>query len=513
MKYILLLLLGVHLISCTLKQPEAIEQKPNILYIMADDHAYQAISAFGYGLIQTPNIDRLAMEGVLFENSFVTNSICAPSRAVLLTGKHSHLNGVLDNNLPFDGAQQTFPKLLRQAGYETVMIGKWHLKTIPTGFDYFRILRDQGEYYNPFFIGDGDTTQISGYVTDITTDLALDWLKSRSGDKPFCMLLHHKAPHRNWMPNLKYLSLYDDHDLPVPETYFDDYETRSAAAREQKMEVARDMMDAWDLKIKPEDPDVNNWEEKGYAWHYGKLMTDEQRAVWDAHYDPLNEIYKNSDMTDRERAIWKYQRYIKDYLRCIASVDENVGRVLDAFDEMGLAENTLVVYTSDQGFYLGEHGWFDKRFMYKESFRTPLLMRYPGMIKDGKVVTQLVQNLDFAPTFLDLAGVQVPEDMQGLSLIPLLKEENPGDLRKSIYYHYYEYPGAHMVKRHYGIRNDRYKLIHFYYDIDAWELYDMKNDPNELNNLIEDPDYGDLIHSLKDDLKQLQVQYKDTINN
>jgi len=513
MKYIAFLLIGLSISGCTKKQQEAIDQKPNILFIMSDDHAYQAISAFGYDLIRTPNIDRLAKEGVLFENSFVTNSICAPSRAVLLTGKHNHLNGVLDNGLPFDGSQQTFPKLLQKVGYETAIIGKWHLKTTPTGFDYFKILRDQGEYYNPFFIGDGDTTQINGYVTDITTDLAIDWLKSRSNGRPFCMLLHHKAPHRNWMPNLKHLSLYDGVDLPVPETYFDNYQTRSAAAREQEMEVARDMMDAWDLKIKPEDPDINNWEERGYAWHYGRLMTDEQRAVWDAHYDPLNEVYKNSDMTEQEKAIWKYQRYIKDYLRCIASVDENVGRVLDVLDELGLSENTLVVYTSDQGFYLGEHGWFDKRFMYEESFRMPLLMRYPGKNEGGRTLTQLVQNLDFAPTFLDLAGVPVPEDMQGLSLVPLLKDENPSDLRKSIYYHYYEFPGAHMVKRHYGIRNDRYKLIHFYYDIDAWELYDLKDDPNELNNLIDNPDYKDLIRALKIELKQLQVQYKDTISN
>jgi arylsulfatase A-like enzyme len=499
--------------ACTPKQAEQENAKPpNILYIMSDDHAYQAISAFGYDLIRTPNIDRLSKEGILFENSFVTNSICAPSRAVLLTGKHSHLNGVLDNLLPFDGSQQTFPKLLQKAGYETAMIGKWHLKTTPTGFDYFEILRGQGEYYNPFFIGEKDTTQIEGYVTDITTDLAIEWLKSRENKKPFCLLLHHKAPHRNWMPNLKHLSLYDGEDLPVPDTYFDDYNTRSAAAREQEMEIARDMRDAWDLKVKPEDPDVDKWEDKGYAWHYGKLMTDEQRTTWDAHYDPLNEEYKDGDMTEEEKAIWKYQRYIKDYLRCIASVDENVGRVLDVLDELNLSENTLIVYTSDQGFYLGEHGWFDKRFMYKESFRMPLLMRYPDLTEGGKTVTQLVQNLDFAPTFLELAGVAIPEDMQGLSLVPLMKEENPEDLRNSIYYHYYEYPGAHMVKRHYGIRNDRFKLIHFYHDIDAWELYDLKNDPNEVNNLIDNPGYEDMIQSLKEELKQLQVQYKDSIS-
>jgi arylsulfatase A-like enzyme len=513
MRYLLILIVGFMAFSCSNKELKVEKQRPNILFIMSDDHAYQAISAFGHGLIETPNIDRLAKEGILFENSFVTNSICAPSRAVLLTGKHSHLNGVLDNNLPFDGSQQTFPKLLQKAGYETAVIGKWHLKTTPTGFDYFNILKGQGEYYNPFFIRENDTTQITGYVTDITTDIALDWLRSRSDDGPFCLLLHHKAPHRNWMPNSKHLSMFDGEDLPVPITYFDDYKTRSAAAREQEMEIDGHMRDAWDLKIKPKDPDVNNWKDKGYAWHYGKLMNDEQKAIWDAHYEPLNEVYVSGNMSDKEKAIWKYQRYIKDYLRCIASVDENVGRVLDALDELNLSDNTLVIYTSDQGFYLGEHGWFDKRFMYEESFRTPLLMRYPEMITEGKTDTQLVQNLDFAPTFLDLAGLAIPEDMQGISLLPILKDDNPADLRSSIYYHYFEYPGAHSVKRHYGIRNDQYKLIHFYNDIDAWELYNLKDDPNELDNLIDNPDYEGMIQSLKEELKQLQVQYKDTIPN
>jgi arylsulfatase A-like enzyme len=508
------LLIGLLVFGCTNKAVETVQKRPNIVFIMSDDHAYQAISAFGHGLIQTPGIDRLAKEGVLFENSFVTNSICAPSRAVLLTGKHSHLNGVLDNLLPFDGTQQTFPKLLQKAGYETAMVGKWHLKSTPTGFDYFNILKGQGEYYNPFFIRENDTVQIEGYVTDITTDIAIDWLKSRNGDKsPFCLLLHHKAPHRNWMPNLKHLPLFDDEDLPVPDNYFDDYKTRSTAAVEQAMEVARDMRDQWDLKVLPDDPNVDNWTDRLYAWHYGKLLTDEQKSVWDAFYNPRNEIYTNGTMSEKETAIWKYQRYIKDYLRCIASVDENVGRVLDVLDEMNLSENTLVVYTSDQGFYLGEHGWFDKRFMYEESFRMPLLIRMPGMTDGGKIVTQLVQNLDFAPTFLDLAGVEIPEDMQGLSLLPLLKEEYPGDLRESLYYHYYEYPGAHSVKRHYGIRNDQYKLIHFYHDIDAWELYDLKSDPSEMNNLIEDPGYKELILSLKAELKELQIQYQDTISN
>lgn len=513
MKYYAIIFIGLTFFSCSKKTLNKDELKPNILFIMSDDHAYQAISAYGYNLIQTPNIDRLAKEGLLFQNSYVTNSICSPSRAVLLTGKHSHLNGVRDNYTPFDGSQQTFPKLLQKEGYETAIIGKWHLHSEPTGFDYYHIVNGQGEYYNPFFIRQGDTTQIEGYVTDITTDLAIDWLKSRPDDKPFCLLLHHKAPHRNWMPNLKHLSMYKNEDLPVPETFFDDYATRSAAAREQEMEVVRDMREAWDLKIKPEDPDVNNWEDKGYARHYGKLMTDDQRAVWDAHYDPLNEAYKNSDFTAEERAIWKYQRYIKDYLRCIASVDENVGRILDVLDDLSLSDNTVVVYTSDQGFYLGEHGWFDKRFMYKESFRMPLLMRYPNGMSKGRTVTELVQNLDFAPTFLELAGIPIPEDMQGLSLIPLFGQSPPSEFRKSIYYHYYEFPAEHMVKRHYGIQDKQYKLIHFYNDIDAWELYDLLTDPDEVHNLINEPDYADLIGHMKIELKQLQIHYKDTIDN
>lgn len=483
--------------------------RPNILFIMSDDHAYQAISSYTDNLIQTPNIDRIASEGMIFQKAFVTNSICAPSRAVLLTGKHSYANGVLDNALPFDGSQDTFIKHLSEAGYETAIIGKWHLKSRPEGFSYYNILRDQGEYYNPFFISGEDTTQLDGYVTDLTTDLALTWLRDRNDEKPFCLLLHHKAPHRNWMPNLKHLDLFTDRDFPVPDTYFDDYSTRSAAAHEQEMEIATDMMDAWDFKIKPGDPDPDNWTEKGYAWHYGKLMTDAQKKIWDAHYDPLNEAYKNANMNDRQRAIWKYQRYIKDYLRCIVSVDENVGRVLDELDVLGLSDNTLVVYTSDQGFYLGEHGWFDKRFMYEESLRTPLLMRFPGRIEPGTANENLVQNLDFAATFLDVAGIEAGFG-QGRSLVPLFSQNHLSGWRDYIYYHYFEYPGAHMVKRHYGIRTDQYKLIHFYNDIDAWEFYDLEKDPSELNNVIEDPAYQDIIQSLRETIEQDTYYQEDT---
>jgi arylsulfatase A-like enzyme len=485
-----------------------VPEKPNIVFIMSDDHAYQAISAYRDHLIETPHIDRIASEGMLFSNAFVTNSICAPSRAVMLTGKHSYANGVLDNALPFDGSQDTFIKQLGKAGYSTAIIGKWHLKSRPEGFTYFNILRDQGEYYNPFFISGKDTVQMEGYVTDLTTDIALSWLRDLNQDQPFCLLLHHKAPHRNWMPNLKHLKLFSDRDLPVPDNFFDDYSTRSAAAREQEMEVATDLRDDWDLKIKPEDPDPSNWEDRGYAWHYGKLMTDEQRKVWDTHYDPLNDQYKKADMTERERALWKYQRYIKDYLRCIVSVDENVGRVLDELDALGVSDNTLVVYTSDQGFYLGEHGWFDKRFMYEESLRTPLLLRFPGRINPGTVNENLVQNLDFAATFLDVTGTSEGFG-QGRSLVPLFGEKNLPGWRDHIYYHYYEFPGAHSVKRHYGIRTSRYKLIHFYNDADAWEFYDLENDPREMNNSIDSPEYAVTIDSLRQKLENNEFYQED----
>ncbi|MBR9998713.1 MAG: sulfatase [Cyclobacteriaceae bacterium] len=505
----LLLLPALIFLTCCAAYNDDVPEKPNIVFIMSDDHAYQAISAYSDHLIKTPNIDRLANEGILFKNAFVTNSICAPSRAVLLTGKHSYANGVFDNALPFDGAQDTFIKRLGEAGYETAVIGKWHLKSRPAGFSHYQILRDQGEYYNPFFITEEDTVQMKGYVTDLTTDIALSWLRMRVGEKPFCLLLHHKAPHRNWMPNLQHLALFNDRDLPVPDNYFDDYISRSAAAREQEMEIAADMTDAWDLKIRPDDPDPENWDERGYAWHYGKLMTGEQKKVWDAHYDPLNESYLKAEMTDKERALWKYQRYIKDYLRCIVSVDDNVGRVLDELDVLGLSENTLVVYTSDQGFYLGEHGWFDKRFMYEESLRTPLLMRFPGRIEPGMVNENLVQNLDFAATFIDITGVDEGYG-HGSSLMPLFNDSKVKDWREYVYYHYYEYPGAHSVKRHYGLRTDRYKLIHFYNDIDAWEFYDLEEDPGEMKNSIGSPRYRVIIDSLQQLLENDKFYQEDT---
>jgi arylsulfatase A-like enzyme len=484
------------------------ENPPNIIFIMSDDHAAQAISAYGSKINKTPNIDRIANEGIRFDNCFCTNGICAPSRAVILTGKHSHLNGIIDNRKEFDGSQQTFPKLLQQAGYQTAMIGKWHLKSDPTGFDYWNVLPGQGNYYNPAFKEMGEQKKYTGYVTDIITNLSLDWLKGRDQNKPFCLMYQHKAPHRSWMPGPDHLTMYDDVTIPEPETLFDDYSTRSRAAIEQEMTISEHMFPAFDLKITP--PQNTTEQDEGLWNQRYNRFTDEQRKAWDKVYGPKNEEFRKANLKGKDLIKWKYQRYIKDYLRCIASVDDNIGRVLDYLDENNLADNTVVVYTSDQGFYLGEHGWFDKRFMYEESLRMPLLMRYPKKTKAGSVNTDIVQNLDFAPTFLDCAGVQVPEEMQGKSFRQQLVGKTQSDWRQSAYYHYYEYPAWHMVKRHYGIRTQRYKLMHFYYDIDAWELYDLEKDPNEINNIYENPEYSEIIKELKEELEKLRQYYKDT---
>jgi len=444
------------------------KKKPNIIFIMTDDHASHALSCYGSKINTTPNLDRIAKEGMRFNHCFCTNSICAPSRAVILTGKYSHLNGVIDNGVRFDGSQLTFPKVLQKAGYETAMIGKWHLKSDPTGFDYWNVLPGQGAYHNPVMIEMGQRKKYTGYVSDIITDHCLKWLRERQGDRPFCLMYHHKAPHRRWEPAERYAKLYEDVDIPLPETFNDDYRTRAAAAVAAEMTIERHLTRR-DVKGDP----------------------------------PKN-------LTGQALKKWKYQRYIKDYLRCVASVDDNVGRLLDYLDAAGLAANTVVIYTSDQGFYLGDHSWFDKRFMYEESLRMPLLVRYPKEIKPGSVNDDIVLNLDFAPTFLDFAGAAKPAEMQGRSIRRLLQGNPPKEWRTSMYYHYYEYPGAHMVKRHYGVRTRRYKLIHFYYDIDAWELYDLRNDPNELNNVYGDPAYADTVKQLEAELERLRKQYGDS---
>ena len=487
--------------------------KPNIIFIMSDDHAYQAISAYDKTLIQTPNIDRIANEGILFTNASVTNSICAPSRAVILTGKHSHINGKIDNLSHFDTTNVTFPQLLQKAGYQTAMFGKLHFGNNPKGFDEFKILPGQGDYYNPKFITQKGDTIIDGYVTDITTDLTLDWMKNRRDPKkPFMLMYLHKAPHRAWLPKEKYYKEFTKKTFPLPETLFDDYSTRGTAAKTAEMGILKHMSLANDTKVYPEimeELGIKDWNDLGSP--IGR-MNAEQRAQWDAVYGPINEDFKKRypTMNDSTLTVWKYQRYLQDYLGTIASVDENVGRVLDYLDEEKLADNTIVIYTSDQGFYLGEHGWFDKRFMYNESFKTPLLIKWPNKIKAGITEDEMVQNLDFAQTFLEVAGVTAPEDMQGKSLVPLLTGKKEAWDRDAVYYHYYEYPAEHAVKRHYGIATKDYKIIHFYYDVNEWELYDRKKDPKEVNNVINDPSYAQVVKEMKQKLQETRKKYKDS---
>ena len=503
---IALFIAGACVLSCTNheQQPE----RPNILFIFSDDHGYQAISAYGYGLNETPAIDRLAEEWALFTRATVTNSICAPSRAVLLTGTHSFVNGKVDNAQPFNWDQPNFPKLMQANGYQTAMIGKIHLDGNPQGFDFSMVLPGQGHYYNPDFLVDGKTVRKEGYCTEIITETTLDWLKNkRDPGKPFCLLYHQKAPHRNWQPAPKYLNLYDDVTFEPPANFFDDYKGRGSAAKEQEMQIHGHAQWGWDFKMVVDPEGDSTYVESRVLDRF----TPGQKEQWLAAYSPKNEEFKANynNLSDEEIALWKYNRYIKDYLRTIKSVDDGVGEVLDYLDEAGLAENTIVVYTSDQGFYLGEHGWFDKRFMYEESFRTPLLVRYPKEIKPGTVIGNLVQNLDFAPTFLDYAGIEAPEVMQGESFRKLVAGET-GQWRDAVYYTYYEYPSVHMVKRHYGIATDRYKLMHFYYDVDEWEMYDLETDPMEMRNIYDDPEYADVRELLHKRLEELREYYGDS---
>lgn len=502
------LFLCLILTACN-RSPTPVDEpsSPNIIFIMTDDHGYQAMSAYDDRYIQTPNLDRIAQEGVLFRNSFVSNSICAPSRAVLLTGKHSHLNGQIDNRVRFDSSQATFPKYLQAAGYQTGLIGKWHLKSQPTGFNHWEVLIGQGNYYNSDFIENGERKRSHGYVTDVITDKSINWLEERDKEKPFCLLVHHKATHRIWMPDTALLNDFAGVEFPVPDNFFDAYEGREAATH-HVMGIYKDMDLVYDLKMKDPEGKLKTKYRRAYENNMYSRMDDEQRAAWDAYYDPIIEEFMASGLEGKELALWKYQRYMQDYLKCVRSVDNNVGRLLDYLDESGLAENTLIVYTSDQGFYLGEHGWFDKRYMYEESFRTPLAMRFPANMEIKGTSEALVQNIDYAPTFMDLAGLEVPEDMQGQSIIPLLKGEADGAWRTALYYHYYEYPNEHGVKKHFGVRTDRYKLIHFYEDIDTWELYDLQNDPNEMQNLYGLPEYEAVTTDLKNQLDVLQAEYE-----
>jgi arylsulfatase A-like enzyme len=518
MKNILVsLFLALVLVSCTSESSPDSEQRPNIILIISDDHAYQAVSAYDSSRIQTPHIDRLADEGMIFHRAYVTNSICSPSRATMLTGMFSHLNGVRDNIDVFDSTQVTFPKLLRQHGYETAVYGKWHLKSEPTGFDYWEVLPGQGHYYHPEFRSEDGLTVEDGYVTDIITDQTITYLDSlRDRERPFMLIYSHKAPHRQWWPSMQDLEEFKYQRIPVPETLFDQYENRGAAAREAEMRIHDHMALTADNKIAPEVlealdyEEFLDWYEGAYTERFDRLTEAEQER-WQAVYGPINEDFRENTPRGRALTMWKYERYMEDYLGTIVSVDRNIGRLLDYLDESGLSENTLVAYTSDQGFYLGEHGWFDKRFMYEESFRTPLLVRYPGVISPGSTNYNLVQNIDFAPTFLDIAGVEIPDDVQGMSLAPLFNDEH-GGWRDALYYHYYEYPGIHMVKRHYGIRTERYKLIHFYYDINEWEMYDLEADPDELNNVYGEPTYADIQAELEERLYALREQYGDSLH-
>lgn len=469
-------------------------ERPNIVFIFSDDHAFQAISAYNdpRKLIETPNIDRIGREGMRFDRCLVPNSICGPSRATVLTGKYSHINGFFNNsNSRFDGSQSTFPKQLQAAGYQTAIVGKWHLVSNPTGFDDWHILPGQGVYYNPPMIHNGKTERHEGYATDLITDFSLEWLAKRDKTRPFLLMCQHKAPHREWSPALRHLGHNGDRVYPEPPTLFDDYSGRGLAEHDQDMTIAKTITP---LDVKLTTP---------------ASLNAQQRKVWDAYYGPRNAAYAKQNPQGKDLVHWRYQRYMHDYLGCVKAVDESVGRVLKYLDDEGLAENTIVVYTSDQGFYLGEHGWFDKRWIFEESVRSPLLIRWPKTTKAGATSSALVSNLDFAATFLDAAGLAVPPEVQGKSLVPLLKGEAPADWRKSFYYEYYEYPAPHHVRPHYGVVTDRYKLVHFYGpDVNYWELFDRQTDPFELKSLLDDPAHAGTVADLTKEVERLRAELK-----
>ena len=480
-------------------QPAAAQtaQRPNILFIFSDDHAYQAVSAYGYGLNHTPNIDKIGREGMRFDRCLTTNSLCGPSRACVLTGKYSHINGFYDNSTSrFDGSQVTFPKLFQAAGYQTAIVGKWHLVSDPTGFDTWDILPGQGVYYNPDMIRNGTKLKRQGYVTDIITDQALEWLKGRDPSKPFLLMCQHKAPHRDWEPALKNLHHFDGVTFPEPSTLFDDYSGRGKGEREQDMMI-RSTMTAGDLKLVPPGG-----------------LTPVQRKVWDAYYDPLNAEFKEQQLQGDDLVRWKYQRYMHDYLSTIDSIDESVGKLLDYLKKNGLDKNTIVVYSSDQGFYLGEHGWFDKRWIFEESLRTPLLIRWPGVTRPGSVNHDIVSNLDFAETFLDAAGLTVPAEMQGRSMRPVLAGKTPTDWRTGFYYHYYEHPAEHNVPRQYGVITARYKLVYFYEpQYNYWELFDLKKDPHEMKSVYGTREYAKVQADLTAQLARLRIELKEPVDS
>lgn len=511
-KLVLLAALAAFTFSC---QPKETSKKPNVIFIMTDDHAKKAMSAYEGSIMQTPHLDQLASEGVLFDRAYCTNSICGPSRAVFLTGKFSHKNGFMSNHDTFNGDQATLAKYLQTEGYHTSVLGKWHLVSEPQGFDEYNILIGQGEYYNPRFVSNkGDTSKIEGYATNLITDMAIDVIdKQKDSDKPFFMMLHHKAPHRNWLPDAKYLKAYEERNFELPATFFDTYEGREAA-KVQDMKVV-DMFWSSDMKLpifdEDEDPGTGGFATAKQAGNWEQAyndLTPDQKAAWDEYYVPIIEEFYRNKPKGKDLAQWMYNRYMNDYTKTVQSVDDNIGRLLAYLKEEGLDENTLIIYTSDQGFYLGEHGWYDKRYMYEPSFGMPLLVRYPKAIKAGQKSSKLVQNLDLAPTILDFVGATIPADMQGTSLKTMMTENPDVAWQKSIYYHYYQGTGWHHVPRHNGVSTNRYKLIHFY-DIKDWELFDLETDPDEMHNLYGKEGFEEITDELKTELKRLIVKYDD----
>lgn len=490
------------------------QQRPNIIYIMSDDHDADAISAYNKTLIQTPNIDRLAKEGVKFTNAFVGNSICGPARATLLTGQHSHKNGVIDNRKRFDSSRASMPKLLQAAGYQTAIIGKWHLHSYPTGFDYWKILPGQGLYVNPRLIEmSGDTITQQGYATDVITDETIKWLERRDKTKPFLLLLHHKAPHRYFFPNLKHLEAYHNKTFPEPSTLYVDTFNRGSAWRMQTMSILRNMELCSDLKVDPAFLiDIPEYKpDSAQIAYYKAIMNrvpEEQRKRYKEIYAERGKLLRELRPKGNELLKYKYQWYMQDFLACVASIDESVGRILDYLDKEKLASNTAVMYTSDQGFFLGENGWFDKRFAYDVSMQVPLLMKWPGQIKTGTTINTMVQNIDYAPTILDIAGEKIPGWMQGVSLSPLVTGKQKTLNRNFLYYHYYEYVRDHTVIPHLAVRSTRYKLIYFY-TVNEWELYDLKTDPKEQKNLVNSPAHQKIRQQMKNELLKLRDKYDD----
>ncbi|TVR18400.1 MAG: DUF4976 domain-containing protein [Balneolaceae bacterium] len=509
--------------------------QPNIIVMYSDDHTAQAVGAYqgtlNYGLqldhTPTPNIDRLAKKGIRFDNAFVTNSICKPSRAVLLSGLHSHVNGVITNGQNISIDLETFPMLLQESGYQTAMIGKWHLgnEDAPQGFDYFEVLYGQGPYYNPTMRTTHGDVDYHGHTTEIIGDIALRWLRiDRDRDRPFMLMYNHKAPHREWLPGPA-LDDYRDRDLPEPSTLFYGLQNKDAPASEesvinypglttaaqvQDMEIGTTMTWGRDLKV-PMDPATGKVAEEWDRLVETNRLTDEQlERVVNAYAEENEYLYENYHlMTQEELLHWRYQRYVKDYLRVVREVDDEVGRLMAYLERENLKDNTIVIYAGDQGFFLGEKGWFDKRWIYEESLRMPLIVHWPEGIDPGLVSKELVQNLDLAPTILELAGTQIPDYMQGRSMIPMLMGESPNDWRDAAYYHYFEGPPAvHRVARHYGIRTDRYTIAHFP-DHDEWELFDLELDPNQIRNVYGEPTYTDIQEQLKSKLYELQEKYQD----